>query len=75
MSASDFEPANAVRIWEYGTGDTLRQSTHVSVRRMDDGTYEVHGDTDAEVTVNGKTHRITADALSQNNGRMRIADK
>ena len=57
VADSDFGRGRAFRLWEYGVGDTVRQSTFAAVRRTGAGTYEVAGDTDVEVTVAGRAPR------------------
>jgi hypothetical protein len=72
VTMEDFAPANALRLWEYGVGDTLRQSTFASVRRVAANEYEVTGDVDVEVTLAGKTHKVTVDELAKNGGAVRV---
>jgi hypothetical protein len=35
VAAADFGQENALRLWEYGVGDTVRQSTAVTLRRVE----------------------------------------
>jgi hypothetical protein len=51
FSDEDFRPGRRLRLWEYGVGDTVRQSTTCSLCRLDDGVYEWTGDVDAEVSL------------------------
>jgi hypothetical protein len=53
FSEADFAPSGAFRIWEYGVGDTLRQSTSASVRRVEENVYEALADADAVLTWKG----------------------
>jgi hypothetical protein len=64
----DFAPANKLRLWEFGVGDRVRQATSVSVRRTQANTYQVTGDVDVEVTLKGKTHKLTADEIRKPQG-------
>lgn len=65
VAAEHFQPTNALRMWEYGVGDTLNQSTFVSLQRQPDGTYKVQGNIDCTLTLpGGKTVTITADQLA-----------
>jgi hypothetical protein len=75
VRAQDFAPSNALRLWEYGVGDTARLSTFVSVRRVEAGVYELTADVDVEVTIGGTTHAITTDELAKNNGVVRLTGK
>ena len=65
VAESDFAPSNAMRLWEYGVGDRAQLPTFASVRRAADGRYEVRGDSDMEVTLGGKTHKIAAADLAK----------
>lgn len=49
VAMDDFAPAGAIRLWEYGTGDSVRLSTFASLRRVGAGVYELH--TNADVTI------------------------
>jgi len=60
LSEKDFAPQGALRLWEYGVGDTVRRSTFVSVRRLDATAYAVDGDVDVTLTLKGKTFRLKA---------------
>jgi hypothetical protein len=41
LQRSDFGPNGALRLWEYGVGDTVRQSTFASLQRVQPNVYEV----------------------------------
>jgi hypothetical protein len=65
-----FGEANVLRLWEYGAGDTVRQSTSVSLRRNQD-MWEVTSDVTAtislpcpqlEISRDGSTWRAAAQA-------------
>ena len=71
----NFEPARTIRLWEYGVGDTVRQPAFVSVRRLEDGSYEAQGDTDAVIALGGITNRISAADLEKGGGRVRLQTK
>ncbi len=68
VSPEDFGENGALRLWEYGVGDTVRQNTIVNLRRLDDGSYELTADADVTLTLNGKQHQITLDQLRQTGG-------
>ncbi len=56
-----FGKAGVLRLWEYGVGDTVRQSTFASVRRVAPGQFELTADVDVTVTLpDGKPHTVTA---------------
>lgn len=50
FTEKEFAEGSELRLWEYGVGDTLRQSTTCSLRRVEDGVYEWTADVDAIVT-------------------------
>jgi hypothetical protein len=72
VSWADFGKRRGFYLWEYGVGDTVRQSTFVNVRRLADGSYEVQGDVDCEIAMGGKTRKLTAAGFAQNDGAVRI---
>lgn len=61
VAAADLAPQNAIRLWEYGVGDTVRQSTFVHVRRLAPGLYEVCANVAATVALPGKGVDVSAD--------------
>ena len=72
-----FGKANALRLWEYGVGDTVRQSTFASVRRIDDvdgpTQWEVTADTDVDVKLpDGKTVKVIESDLVRYGGTVRL---
>ena len=48
VTAADFG-SGGLRLWEYGIGDTVRQSTFASLRRVSDKVYELTANTDVTV--------------------------
>jgi len=65
----DFQPEGVLRLWEYGTGDTARMSTHAAVRRLEDGRWELTANSDVTVTLpDGRTHTVTAAQLAEAGG-------
>jgi hypothetical protein len=55
-----FGNARVLRLWEYGVGDTVRQSTSVSLRRV--GTdYELSTDVAASISVQAQSVEISRD--------------
>jgi len=75
VSQVDFGEAGGFRLWEYGVGDTVRQSTFVNLRRLKGRTYELSADTAVKVTIADKTHDISLAQLQKNNGRIVLAVK
>jgi hypothetical protein len=71
VAAEDFQPSGVLRLWEYGIGDTLRQSTFVNLRRVEGG-WEAQGDVDVEITLAGKTRTITAEEFGKGGGKVRM---
>lgn len=70
---SDFAPEGALRLWEYGVGDAVRQSTYVSVRRLDPRRYEIRANVALSVTFPGGTAlNLTDEALSQAGGTVSV---
>ncbi|MFQ5810456.1 MAG: hypothetical protein ACE5JM_12630, partial [Armatimonadota bacterium] len=49
VSAADFGRGSALRLWEYGVGDSVRMSTWAAVRRVGERVYSVSGNTDVTV--------------------------
>ena len=59
-----FGKAGVLRLWEYGVGDTVRQSTFVNVRRTAAGQFELTADVDVTITLpDGKPRTVTAKEL------------
>jgi len=57
----DFGEARAMRLWEYGVGDTVRQSTFASLRRLAPGLYELTADTDLAVALKAASLELSTD--------------
>lgn len=78
VEAGDFGSDGGFRLWEYGTGDTVRQSTGVSLRRVKaaggdkPAIYELTSDVTVEVTMNGKTRTVTLDELKKTKGSITL---
>lgn len=74
VSEADFGKAGGFCLFEYGVGDTVRQSTSVSLRRVSAGTYELTADVPVEVTLGkGPSRQITSTELTRNGGVIRIS--
>lgn len=55
-----FGKAGVLRLWEYGVGDSLRQTTFASIRRVAPGKFELSADVDVTLTLpGGKPRTIT----------------
>jgi len=67
-----FGPAGVLRLWEYGVGDSVRQSTFVSLRRTAPGEFELVADVDVELTLAGQTRKIATADMEKGQGRLVI---
>jgi len=72
VTPEDFGRTGALRLWEYGAGDSVRQSTFASLRRVAPGEYELVADVDVEITLGGVTRQVTAAELAKNGGAVRL---
>jgi hypothetical protein len=61
VAADAFGTEKALRLWEYGPGDRVRQSTYVSVRRVDESIFEVDLDVDATIHLKATSAQISSD--------------
>lgn len=64
VARESFGQAAALRLWEYGVGDTVRQSTYTAVRRVNEGIYEVLADVEAVVAFRADEAQLSADGRS-----------
>jgi len=62
VNEADFAPENAFRLWEYGVGDSVRQSTYVTLRRVEPGVYRVRSDVDVTLGLKGGGLEVSTDA-------------
>lgn len=73
VSEADFGKAGGFCLFEYGVGDTVRQSTSVSLRRVNAGTYELRADVPVEVTLGkGPARLISVEELVRNGGMVKL---
>jgi len=56
-----FGEAGVLRLWEYGVGDVVRQSTSVSLRRVENGVFEVTSDVPVEISLPGRQVQVSSD--------------
>jgi len=56
-----FGPARVLRLWEYGTGDRVSQSTSISLRRLDERVFELTTDVPVTVAMPGRACEISTD--------------
>lgn len=76
VSAAAFGKTRRLRLWEYGPGDTVRQSTSVSLQRLGDGVFELRADVDVKVTLpDGTVHEVTAKELDAKGGTVQLRVK
>ena len=54
VSWDAFGNARVLRLWEYGVGDTVRQPTFASLRRVRKGVYRLEADGEVSVVLRGK---------------------
>jgi hypothetical protein len=59
-----FGEPGVLRLWEYGVGDVVRQSTSVSLRRIEGGVFELTNDVPVEVSLPGRQIQISSDRRS-----------
>lgn len=64
VSMESFGPEGVLRLWEYGVGDEVRQSTGVSLRRVGDDVYALEADAAVSVSLPGKAIEISHDQKS-----------
>ncbi len=57
VAEEDFGRTRGFRLWEYGVGDVVRQSTFAAVRRVGPGVFEVSSDSDIEISIGGRPAR------------------
>jgi hypothetical protein len=61
VSEADFGATRGIRLWEYGLGDSVRQSTFASLRRTGEEVYEITADVDLTVGIKGRELLISTD--------------
>lgn len=80
VKKSSFGKANALRLWEYGVGDSVRQSTFASLRRIDPAEggadqpeWELTADVAVEVTLpDGRTLKVSEADLAGSERTIRL---
>jgi hypothetical protein len=74
VQASDFGPENVLRLWEFGVGDQVRQSTHVNLLRRSPGEFVLSANVGLEIRFpGGPTLRIPAEEIADRGGTVRIS--
>ncbi|MCY3019048.1 MAG: hypothetical protein NTW87_08470 [Planctomycetota bacterium] len=61
VSREDFGPDGALCLWEYGVGDTVRQSTYASLRRVESNVFQLEADVDVSVSLKAAAVEISTD--------------
>lgn len=61
VAVEDFGKTRGIRLWEYGVGDTVRQSTFVSLHRRRPGVYELNADVDVALALDAKSVQRSPD--------------
>jgi hypothetical protein len=69
-----FGEAGVLRLWEYGVGDSVRQSTFASLRRVEAGVYELAADVDVTVALPGRSLEISQDRAAWQSAEGRPVD-
>jgi hypothetical protein len=64
FSEKEMPVGGCLKVWEFGVGDTVRQATFASLRRLADGSYEMTGDTDVTLKLKGSGLEVSADGTS-----------
>ena len=64
MTPDDFQPANVLRLWEYGVGDTVRMPCHAALRRIADGVYELAADGPVTLALTGRALESSPDGVA-----------
>jgi hypothetical protein len=59
VAEADFGEEHVLRLWEYGVGDTVRQSTWASVRRLEPGIFAVEGNADLTVSLPARSLEVS----------------
>jgi len=58
VSKSAFGSEGVLRLWEFGAGDEVRQSTSASLRRIKSGVYEIMADAPVAVALRGSGLKV-----------------
>jgi len=72
-STEKLAPGDAFRLWEYGVGDTLRQSTSISLRRTGE-TWELSTDVAARVSLPAAAIEVSSDGMTWHKADTKTAD-
>ena len=74
LDEAGLDSAGILRLWEYGAGDSVRQSTSVSLRRVAPGVFELTTDVAVEVSLPGRAVEISADGENWETAKVSRAD-
>jgi hypothetical protein len=61
VSPEAFGPAGVMRLWEYGVGDHVRQSTSASLRRTSANVFALEADVDVTLGLKAKSVQLSHD--------------
>jgi len=61
VTAEAFGKANVLRLWEYGVGDSVRQSTFASLRRIEPGLFELTANADCIIAIPTQGIEVSSD--------------
>ncbi len=62
VTEADFGESQSFRVWEYGVGDTVRQPSAVTLRRVSPGVFELSTDTALTLSLKGAALELSRDA-------------
>ena len=74
VSLEAFGDERVLRLWEYGSGDTVWQRTSVSCRRSAPGLFALEADTAVKVSLPGRSAQISSDGKSWRPVTDKVAD-
>lgn len=66
VTAADFEPEGALRLWEYGVGDAVSQTTFAHLRRVEANVYVLSANVELTVAFAGARLEISPDNQTWN---------
>lgn len=64
IGIDSFGPKRVLRLWEYGVGDQVRQSTSIALRRMSDGSLALEADVDVTLRLKARRVEISRDGCN-----------
>ena len=74
LSREAFGPSGVLRLWECGAGDAVRQSTSVSLRRVEPDLFELTTDVAVKVSLPGQSMEVYIGGKRHGSAAIRRAD-